>query len=253
MSSNPEVDSVVPLRSYPGGAEAAWSEPAPVAPPIVQPETAHPAASEVQIAQPALSQPASVGAHGRRGWVGVVAVGVVGLIVAGTLGYFLYATTGQRDAARRQAASTQATLTTAQATLASTQATLTTSQSDLTALSAKSAYGTMYVTDSGRVRVDYQKLVACNSFGACRTAAQSALTDLQAFQADRSAASVPSAISNSDGMLRDALSAAIAADQEIISGFDTFSVGKVTAGLKKFNAAMLSMGKAELVLGPELK
>jgi hypothetical protein len=253
MSSNSEFDSLVPLRSYPGGSEASWSEPAPVQAPALQPEMAYPAPAETSLLQPAVVQPAAVGAPRRRGWVGVVAVAVIGLIVAGTLGYLLYSTTGQRDAALRHAAATQATLDSREATLASTQSTLAASQQDLAARNASAAYASTYVTDSGRVRIDYQKLLVCNSFGACRTAAQSALNDLQAFQSDRSAATVPPAIASSDGMLRDAISAAIAADQEVISGFDTFSVSKVMAGSKKLNAAMLSMGKAEAVLGPVLK
>jgi hypothetical protein len=242
MSTNPEAEGVVPLRPYPAATEGAWPAPAPVA----QPEAAVAAPVETPVAQPVADRPAAVSTRGGRGWMAVVAVAFVGLIVSGTLGYFLYETTGQRDAARRQATSTQAALTSTQATLAS-------SQQDLAAREATVAYASMYVTDSGRVRTDYQKLVACTSFGACRTAAQSTLIDLQTFQADRSAATVPSRIANSDAMLRDALSAAIAADQQLISGFDTFNVSKVTAGLKKLNAAMLSMGKAETVLGPELQ
>jgi len=219
----------------------------------MQPETAYAAPTQTSVLQPAVVQPAAVGAPRRRGWVGIVAVAVIGLIVAGTLGYLLYTTTGQRDAALRHAAATQATLDSREASLASTQATLVTAQQDLSARNAAVAYASMYVTDSGRVRIDYQKLLVCTSFGGCRTAAQSALNDLQAFQADRSAAIVPPAAATSDGMLRDAISAAIAADEQIISGFDTFSVSKVMAGSKKLNAAMLSMGKAEAVLGPELK
>jgi len=177
---------------------------------------------------------------------GAVAVGVVGIIGAGTLGYFLYATTGQRDAALRYAASTQATLTTTQGTLATTQQTL-------EAGNETAAYTRMVVVDSGRVRTDYQKIIACSSFGSCRTAAQSALTDMQAFQADRAAAAAPTALASSDGMLRDALSAAIAADREIISGMDSGNVNKFLDGLHKLNAAMLSMAKAEAALGAELK
>ena len=249
MSTNPEVEGVVPLRPYPAGAEGAWPAPAPVG----QPEAAVAVPVETPVEQVLAVQPAAVSARGGRGWIAVVAVAVVGLIVSGTLGYFLYQTTGQRDAALRQATSTQATLTSTQATLTSTQATLVSTQQDLAARDATVAYAKMYVTDSGRVRTDYQKLVACTSFGACRTAAQSILIDLQTFQDDRSAARVPPRIANSDAMLRDALSAAIAADAQLISGFDTFSVNKVTAGLKKLNAAMLSMAKAEFVLGPELQ
>jgi sensor c-di-GMP phosphodiesterase-like protein len=241
MSTNPEAEGVVPLRPYPAGAEGAWPQAAPAEAPV-----------EAPISQPAaVAQPIS--ARGGRAWIAVVAVVVVGLIVSGALGYFLYQTTGQRDAALRKATSIQATLAGTQTTLASTQTTLASTQQDLAARNATIAYAKMYVTDSGRVRTDYQKLVACTSFGACRTAAQSTLTDLQTFQTDRSAATVPPGIANSDAMLRDALSAGIAADQQLISGFDSFSVSKVTAGLKKLNAAMLSMGKAETVLGPELQ
>ncbi len=272
MSSNPDVDGLVPLRGYAGGAEANWSEPAAAeANPVSQPETGYLVPTPAPAAQPGpgeqvapvaspFAQPppaaAALEAPARtrsRGWVSPVAVGVVGLIVAGTLGYFLYSTTGQRDAARREATSTQATLTSTQASLTSAQGTLASAQQDLAARNAIAAYASMYLADSGRVRIDYQKLVACSSFGGCRTAAQSGLTDMQAFQSDRAAASVPTGLANSDAMLRDSLSTAIAAEQEIISGFDTFSVNKVTAGMKKLNAAMLSMAKAEAVLGPELK
>jgi hypothetical protein len=268
MSSNPEDEGIVPLRPYSGGAEGAWSEPAPVAAPVAPPETVPAAAAEAPvaypqgalvappqaaIAQPVVVPPAAAAAPRRRGWVGIVAVAVIGLIVAGTLGYLLYQTTNQRDDARRQVTSTQATLTTTQATLATTQATLATTQQDLAGRVANAAYASLYLTDRGRVDTDFQKLSACASFGACRTAAQSELTDLQSFQSDRAAATVPAALSNSDGMLRDAISAAIAADQELISGLDSFSASKVAAGYKKLNAAMLSMAKAESVLGPALK
>ena len=245
MSTNPEVDGVVSLRPYPAGAEGGWPQPGPAEAPVAPPVAAVAVPVEAPVAQAAAVTPA-VSARRGRGWIAVVAVAVVGLIVSATLGYFLYQTTGQRDAALRQATSTQATLTSTQATLASTQ-------QDLAARDATIAYASMYVTDSGRVRTDYQKLVSCTSFGACRTAAQSTLTDLQKFQDDRSAATVPPRMANSDAMLRDALSAAIAADQQLISGFDTFNVSRVAAGFKNLNAAMLSMAKAEIVLGPELQ
>src|SRR4029077_13052202 len=213
MSTNPKDEGIVPLRPYPGGAEGAWSEPAPVeapvaqpqpvpaaapeAAPVAQPQTALVTPPEAAFAQPVVALPAAAAAPRRRGWVGIVAVAVIGLIVAGTLGYFLNTTTNQRDAARRQAASTQATLTTTQATLATTQATLATTQQDLAGRVASATYASLYLTDRGRVDTDFQKLAACGSFGACRTAAQSELTDLQSFQSDRAAATVPSALSNS--------------------------------------------------------
>lgn len=267
MSTDPEAEGIVPLRPHSGGAEGAWSEPAPVATPVAQPETVYavppeppiaqpqtaPAAPPAAVDQPHVAPPAAAVAPRRRGWVGIVAVGVVGLILAGTLGYFLYKTTGERDAARNQVTSTQATLTSTQATLATTQATLTTTRQDLASRVSSAAYASMYVTDSARVGIDFAKLAACASFSACRTAAQSDLTDMQTFQSDRSAATVPTALSNSDGMLRDAISAAIAADQEIISGLDSANAGKITAGYKKLSTAMLALAKAESVLGPELK
>jgi hypothetical protein len=253
MSTNPDVDGVVTLRPRLDEADAF----APAAP--GQTGLGEPAAAAAPFAEPQQTlvarelTKASDRARSSRPWLAALTVGVIGTIVAGTLGYFLYVTTGQRDAARRQAASTQATLTSTQATLTSAQATLVTTQQDLAARNATAAYASMYVTDSGRARIDYEKLVACNSFGSCRSAAQSELIDLQAFQSDRSAATVPPALANTDAALRSALSAAIAGDQQLISGFDTFSVSKVTAGLKKLNAAMLSTAKAEAVLGPELK
>jgi hypothetical protein len=253
MSSNPEVDGLVSLRPYAIGPEGDWSESPPLAAPVAQPEAPPPAYYPAAIPQPAVNQHAAVDTPKRRGWIGLVAVAVIGLIVAGTLGYFLYTTTGQRDAALRYGASTKATLTSTEATLASTQSSLSTSQADLAARNAIAAYTTMYLADSARVNIDYEKVVACASFGACRTAAQSALTDLQAFQADRAAATVPPALANSDAMLRDALSAAIAANQQLISGFDNFNASKVGAGFKKLNAAMLSVAKAEAVLGAALK
>jgi hypothetical protein len=188
----------------------------------------------------------TIRARTRRGWVGMVAVSSIGVIAAGTLGYFLYSASGQRDAALHKVTSTEATLTI-------TAATLTATQQDLVARNTIAAYTSMYVADSGRTRVDYQKLVACTTFGQCRTAAQGSLVDMQMFQSDRSAATLPPALASSDAMLRDALSAAIAADQELISGLDNSNSNKIKDGFHKFNAAMLSMAKAETVLGAELK
>ena len=275
MSLNPDADSVVSFRSYPHLAEEEPPAQAPAeTPPAAQRETGYPAPTAAPIAQPGFGMTASAVAsslpaqqawsapevaraparvRGGRSWVAPVAIGVVGVIAAGTLGYFLNTTAGQRDAALRQVASTKATLTTTEATLASTQSSLSTSQADLAARNAIAAYTAMYVTDGARVNIDYEKVVACASFGACRTAAQSAMNYLEAFQADRSAATVPPALANADAMLRNAISAAIAADQQLISGFDTFNASKVGAGFKKLSAAMLSMAKAEAVLGAALK
>jgi hypothetical protein len=235
--------AVPPVSQYPVPTPSADAEPVGVFPAVV----VAPASPEMQLSWGAF-EPVKAADHprARRGWLGVLAVGVVGLVAACTLGYVLYATTGQRDAARREAASTQAALT-------STQGTLTSAQQDLAARNKITAYMAMYFVDSGRVHIDYQKLEACNSFGSCRTAAQSALTDMQTFQADRSSMTVPAALANSDGMLRDALSAAIGADQELISGMDNSNNHKFTDGWHKLSAALLSVAKAESVLGAELQ
>src|SRR6478672_5349233 len=148
MSTNPEAAGVVPLRPYPAGAEGGWPAPAPGA----QPEAAVAAPMQTPVAPPVAVQPAAISTRAGRGWIAVVAVAVIGLIVSGTLGYFLYQTTAQREAARRQVTSTQATLTSTQATLASTQTTLSSTQQDLAARNATVAYARMYVIDSGRVR-----------------------------------------------------------------------------------------------------
>lgn len=262
MSLNPDVDGVVASRPHSEEAAAHGSAPAPVdSITVAQPEAGYPAPLWTPIAQPGPSQPAAAlepalpefqrawvapeatipadHARGRRGWVVAVAAGSVGLIAAGTLGYFLYSTTGQRDAALQE--------------VASTQATLTATQQDLAARNVTAAYASMYIADSGRVTIDYQNLTACTSFGSCRTAAQSLLTNLQSFQSDRSTAAVPAALANSDGMLRDGLSAAIAAVQELISGMDNGNVKKFKDGWHKLEAAMLSIAKAEAALGAELK
>jgi hypothetical protein len=57
MSSNPEVDSLVPLRSYSSESERPWSEPAAVEAPAVQPEPGYLAPTEAPISQPAVASP----------------------------------------------------------------------------------------------------------------------------------------------------------------------------------------------------
>lgn len=268
MSFNPDVEGVMSPGRGPDGMEGDHTFTAPIeSVPVAQPAIEYPAPATAPHAEPVAPEQVALVApapevqqswsalepvrvadrpRARRGRIGVVAIGVVGLIAAGTLGYLLYTTSGQRDAARREAASTQATL-------ASTQGTLSSAQQDLEARKAITAYLAMYFADSGRVHVDYQKLEACGSFGSCRTAAQSAITDMQTLQADRSSMTVPAVLADSDGMLRDALSAAIAADQELISGMDNTNAHKVSDGWRKLSAAMLSVAKAEAVLGAELQ
>ena len=182
----------------------------------------------------------------RRAWIGMVAIGCIGAIAAGTLGYLLYTATGQRDDALRAVDETQSAL-------ASTQAALKTTQQDLAARRAVITYAAIYAADSGNVRIEYAKLAGCSSFGSCRTSAQSLLSNLQIFQADRAAAVIPPGLAESDAMLRDGLSAAIAAVQSLISGMDNANRARFEAGWKKLTAAMLSVAKAEAALGAELK
>jgi hypothetical protein len=170
----------------------------------------------------------------------------VGLIASGTLGYLLWSTTGQRDAARHQLASTEVTLT-------GTQALLTSAQADAAAKKLTADYVSLYVTDSAKVVIGDKSLNTCRGFGQCRTAAQQELNDMQAFQSDRSKTTVPAALANSDAMLGDALSAGIAGLQELISGMDNNNFAKITGGWTKLDKAMLSMGKAEAALGAGLK
>jgi hypothetical protein len=177
-----------------------------------------------------------------RPWLPSVAVGAVAVIASGTLGYFLYSTTSQRDAVSHQLASTQATL-------VSTKQELSTAETDAAARKAVADYVSLYVVNHGRVQTDYQTIVNCDNSSQCRTAAQQLLTDMQTFQLDRASATVPRALANSDSMLGDSLSAAIAATQELISGFDNRDHAKFNAAFDKLDAAMLSMAKAEAALG----
>jgi len=175
---------------------------------------------------------------GRPRWIVPTGIAIIGLIVAGTLGGFLYTTSGQRDAARHQLASTQATLTDTEKQLAARQAT--------------DAYVKLYVLNSGKVTTDYENVTACDSYVTCRTSAQDVLTDIKAFQAARSGAAVPPALANADTLLGNSLSAAMAADQELITGMDTNDDTKIKEGFKKLDAAMLSFAKAESAIAAPL-
>jgi hypothetical protein len=203
--------------------------------PEPEPEQVAPAAAVVE--RPRRVRPA---------WLATATVGAVALIASGALGYDAYAASRQRDDLYARLVSTTATLGATQSDLASTRA---------TAASNKviADYAAMYVADSGKAQTDYWALINCDGFGACRTSSQQLLEDLQAFQADRKAADVPSSLTASDSSLGDSLSAAIAADQEIIAGMDTDSSAKFDDGFTKLDAAMLSMAKAEATLGAELR
>jgi hypothetical protein len=232
MAINTEIEEIVALRPEPNGADASPPEAVQVLTSTAPPEV---------VADVALSEK-PVRAHRRRGWVLPAAIGAAALIASGSLGGFLWSTVGQRDTARHQLAVTQATLTT-------TGQQLTAAHTDAATQKVTSDYITFVAVNSGRALADYQTMAACTSFSPCRTAAQQTLTDLQAFQTQRAAASVPPALSNADGELRDGLSAAIAALQEFITGADNDDVNKIKDGAHKLDAAFLAIGKAEAALG----
>ena len=256
MSINPEYDGTVTLRSYPNGAEGepvaavAVNQAPPAAPAVLNPPVQVLEHSYLPPSpEPMTSEPTSsigTGTRSRPRWVAPVAIGAVGIIASGTLGYLLWSTTGQRDAARHQLASTQVMLT-------STQDRLTTAQSEAAARQLTADYVSLYITDSARVLSDDESMNNCKGYSQCRTAAQQTLNDMQAFQSDRAKATVPPALANSDAMLRDALSAGIAAVQEVISGMDNNNFAKIKDGWSKLDKAMLSIGKAEAALGAGLR
>lgn len=231
MSIEPEYDGVITLEPRVDGQEAVPPE----APAIAE----LPAAPAAEAAAPRASKP-------RSRWLVPAAIAAVGLIASGTLGYLFYSTSAKLTATQQRLGATQATL-------VSTKQQLSTLQADAASKKTVADYMGMYTVDAGKVRTDYQQVVACNSYGTCRTAAQQALTDMQSFQQDRQAADVPSSLSASDGQLGDSLSAGIAALQELISGMDGDQTKKIDDGFSQLNDSMLSMAKAEATLGAELK
>jgi hypothetical protein len=230
MSVNPEVDGIVALAA-PAPAEPSNGHQVVIAVPQPQPG---PAAAEAE--KPAV--PRERAQRRRPAWLASTSVGVVALIAAGTLGYLQITTTQERNATQRGLAATQATLAAAQA--------------DAAARAVTAKYVALYVRDEGKVQSDYSNFLNCNSFGSCRTTSQELLTDLQAFQADRRAANLPLALAGDDSTLGDALSAAIAAGQEIINAMDNDNLAKFKDGVNKLNTAMLSVAKVELNIGNEL-
>ena len=219
MSANPEVQSIVGVISAP---EELAPEPVGYLSYEGKPRAARPA------------------------WFVPASAAAAAVLVVGGLGFTLYTTTQQRDVARHQ-------LETAQAALGSTRDRLSSAQADAAARQAVAAYVAVYVSDSAKVQTDYFDIVNCANFSECRTAAQQMLTDMQQFQADRAALTVPSALISSDNSLGDALSAAIAGDQEFITGIDNSDDAKAKEGGSKVDAAMLNVSKAEAALGAQLR
>ena len=200
-------------------------------------ENAMPALEPAPVELVAAAAPAA--RRRRPAWIVPAAIAAVGVIASGTLGYFLYVTVQQRDGLHARLVSTQSQLSAAQADAASKKVTAT--------------YVATYVADEGKVQTDYQTIVVCDTYTACRTTAQQLLTDLQSFQSDRNAANVPSNLLSNDSSLGDALSAAIAGDQEFIVGLDNGDDAKIKEGGQKVDQAMLSLAKAEASLGALLK
>ena len=242
MSTDPEYNRVITLEPQPNGHEqvppeapAAVGLPATPEAPALQPELVPVAA----VAAPKPSKP-------RPKWLVPAALAAVGLIASGSLGYLFYSTNAKLNATQQRLAATQTSLDT-------TKLELTNLQADASQKKAVADYVSMYTVDAGKVRTDYEQIVACNSYSTCRTSAQQALFDMQAFQSDRQSATVPSVLSASDGQLGDSLSAGIAALQELISGMDNGQVNKIKDGFSKLDDSMLSMAKAESALGAELR
>lgn len=241
MSVNPEAEQTVTLDPHLDGVERLLPMPASdQATPLAAPPEQAAARVENRATEnaPARARP-------RPRWVVPVTIAVVGLITCSALGYLLYSTSTRLDATRHQLVLTQLSLDSTKLNLASLQA-------DASSKKVVADYLSRYVADSGTVRTDYEEIVACQTYSACRTAAQQALTDMQAFQSDRQAAVVPTALTTSDGELGDSLSAGIAALQELINGMDNDNTTKIKDGFTKLDDAMLSMAKAEAALGAEI-
>ena len=179
-------------------------------------------------------------------WLKTAVLGAAALVATGTLGYVANAAAQQRNQAYDAFVTTHAAL-------VATSTQLAQAQQDAATKKVTADYVAMYIGDSGRLQTDYQNVVACNSYSSCRTGAQQFLEDAQAFQADRGKTTVPSNLTSADASLGDALSAAIAGDQELIDGMDNDSLPKIRAGAHKVDAAMLNVAKAEASMGAELK
>lgn len=207
-----------------------------------------PAADAAPVPTEAASAPVEVSRPKPRrpAWALPAAIAAVGLIASGSLGYLFYSTTSKLDSTRHQLAVTQSNLD-------QTRAQLSAATTDAASKKVVADYMKMYTDNAGQVRSDYGQFTTCDNYASCRFAAQQALTDLQAFQAARQSATVPSELSDSDSALGDSLSAAIAAVQELISAMDTDNKTKFDDAYGKLDSAMLSMAKAEASLGSELQ
>ncbi len=254
MSTNPNQDQAVATDARGAGVEPAPLEPAAAHAPaqaIVQTPTfvqaLHAAPAYSPVAEyppapayapplrPAAEIPLAVKPRSRPQWLVPAAVGVVGLIVSASLGYLLYSTNTKLEATRHD--------------LAATQLNLEAKNKDLAAEKAQAAYVRMYTNDLGRTSVDYSNVVACDSYSSCRSAAETALSDAQSFQADRQSATVPSTLSSADGMLGDGLSAYITALKDLLSAIASNNTTHIQNGFTEVNDALLSVFKTESTVG----
>jgi len=170
------------------------------------------------------SVPGTARSRNRRGWIALAAIAVLGLIAFGTLSGFLYAAVAERDSARHQ----------------------------LAARKAADLYVDMYVLNNGRVMTEYENAVVCETYAACRSAAEDLATSIEAFQRARSSAVVPAGFAKADSQIGGALGAALMGDRELIAGMDAGDVAKIKEGSTKVDKAMLSLAKAESALAGRL-
>jgi hypothetical protein len=223
MSTNPDVDRNAspgqPTFAAPSGPLPVFAGPSAYelpAPPQSPPWAGH-----------VVAPPAGT----RRSWIAVAVIALIGLGASATLGASLFATIGQRDAARHQ--------------LASAQFTLAGTQKQLAALKATDAYMHLDLVNGGLITTEYQNLVLCDTYVTCRAAAQNILTDMNSFQTARSNAVVPSMLADADSQVGAALTAGISADEELTSGMDAADKAKIDEGFKKLDAAMLAFARAQ--------
>src|SRR5690242_9509940 len=180
MSANPEIEEEIVTLPFP--ESPATPDPAPAPEPIAGPEPTP------------VPEPVALQAKGRRArppWLKTAVLGAAALIATGTLGYVANTAAQQRNQAFDAFVSTKATL-------VATDTALNQAKQDAATKKVTADYVSMYVADTGRIETDYQVVSACDSFSTCRTGSQQLLDDLQKFQSDRNAASVPGGLSASD-------------------------------------------------------
>jgi len=250
MSFNPEFDRLVATQPGPDGLEARPPEPqpppsgAPVAPVAIAEPAVQFAAPQYSAVAPPLYAEVSAPVRKKRstGWILPVVIALIGLIASGSLGFLLFSTTNEREAALQHGASTQAALDKLQTQFDAQQA-------DAAGRKVVADYVYMVERNDARVRIDYHAMGTCKSFGGCRVAVQNLYNDLQAWQAVRTNAKTSPALVASDNLLGDALSAAIAGARQFMAGMDALNSNTVIAGAKKIDAAFFSITKAESAIG----